>query len=88
MSFVLVIGIISCPRNASLTKVVGTKDNPLYQVEFGTSKSGGDGVAKVSIILSRLAFVINRQVPRGRAAYESIHHTQRFGYRRGSSMGE
>lgn len=25
--------------------IVGTKDNPLYQLEFGTSKSGGDGRA-------------------------------------------
>lgn len=23
--------------------IVGTKDNPIYQLEFGTSKSGGDG---------------------------------------------
>lgn len=26
--------------------IVGTKDNPLYSLEFGTSKSGGDGTAK------------------------------------------
>lgn len=26
--------------------VVGTKDNPLYEAEFGTSKQGGDGVAR------------------------------------------
>jgi len=25
--------------------IVGTKDNPLFEHEFGTSKQGGDGVA-------------------------------------------
>jgi hypothetical protein len=28
--------------------IVGTKDNPIYEVEFGTSKQGGDGNARVS----------------------------------------
>jgi len=27
--------------------IVGTKDNPIYEAEFGTSKQGGDGVARV-----------------------------------------
>jgi len=27
--------------------IVGTKDNPLYEAEFGTFKQGGDGVPKV-----------------------------------------
>ena len=26
--------------------IVGTKDNPLLELEFGTSKQGGDGVAR------------------------------------------
>ena len=26
--------------------IVGTKDNPLFELEFGTSKQGGDGVAR------------------------------------------
>ena len=26
--------------------IVGTKDNPLFEHEFGTSKQGGDGVAR------------------------------------------
>ncbi|TGZ84237.1 Sedlin [Ascodesmis nigricans] len=26
--------------------IIGTRDNPLYTYEFGTSKSGGDGVAR------------------------------------------
>ncbi|CUS12010.1 unnamed protein product, partial [Tuber aestivum] len=26
--------------------IVGTKDNPIYEAEFGTSKQGGDGVAR------------------------------------------
>lgn len=26
--------------------IVGTRDNPVYQLEFGTSRSGGDGQAK------------------------------------------
>ncbi|CCG82867.1 Trafficking protein particle complex subunit 2 [Taphrina deformans PYCC 5710] len=26
--------------------IVGTRDNPLYTLEFGTSKSGGDGTPK------------------------------------------
>lgn len=29
-----------------LLVIVGTKDNPIYQLEFGTSKSGGDGQPK------------------------------------------
>jgi hypothetical protein len=29
--------------------IIGTKDNPIYECEFGTSKSGGDGVARVSL---------------------------------------
>lgn len=29
-----------------MVAIVGTKDNPLYTLEFGTSKSGGDGLAK------------------------------------------
>ena len=26
--------------------IIGTKDNPLFELEFGTSKSGGDGAAR------------------------------------------
>ena len=26
--------------------IIGTKDNPLFDLEFGTSKIGGDGVAR------------------------------------------
>jgi hypothetical protein len=26
--------------------IIGTKDNPLFEHEFGTSKQGGDGIAK------------------------------------------
>ncbi len=26
--------------------IVGTKDNPLFEHEFGTSKQGGDGIAR------------------------------------------
>jgi hypothetical protein len=26
--------------------IIGTRDNPLFEVEFGTSKQGGDGVAR------------------------------------------
>ena len=26
--------------------IVGSKDNPLFELEFGTSKQGGDGVAR------------------------------------------
>ncbi|KAG4303346.1 hypothetical protein PCANB_000326 [Pneumocystis canis] len=29
-----------------LLVIVGTKDNPLFQTEFGTYKAGGDGVAR------------------------------------------
>lgn len=27
--------------------IIGTKDNPIYECEFGTSKQGGDGNARV-----------------------------------------
>lgn len=26
--------------------IIGTRDNPLFEYEFGTSKVGGDGVAR------------------------------------------
>ena len=26
--------------------IIGTKDNPIFEHEFGTSKPGGDGTAK------------------------------------------
>lgn len=26
--------------------IIGTKDNPLFELDFGTSKIGGDGVAR------------------------------------------
>ena len=26
--------------------IIGTKDNPLFEYEFGTSKQGGDGIAR------------------------------------------
>ena len=26
--------------------IVGTRDNPLFEIEFGTSKAGGDGIAR------------------------------------------
>jgi hypothetical protein len=26
--------------------IIGTKDNPLFEAEFGTSKQGGDGVSR------------------------------------------
>lgn len=32
--------------------IVGTKDNPLYELEFGTFKQGGDGAARVSLLES------------------------------------
>ena len=28
--------------------IVGTRDNPLFELEFGTSKQGGDGIARFS----------------------------------------
>lgn len=26
--------------------IIGTQDNPLFEYEFGTSKQGGDGIAR------------------------------------------
>lgn len=26
--------------------IIGTKDNPLFEIDFGTSKVGGDGIAR------------------------------------------
>lgn len=34
--------------------IVGTKDQPLFEYEFGTSKSGGDGLSKFPPESSRL----------------------------------
>ena len=28
--------------------IVGTRDQPLFELEFGTSKQGGDGIARFS----------------------------------------
>lgn len=40
--------------------IVGTKDNPLFELEFGTSKQGGDGVARFSAEARRLnPFVVH-----------------------------
>jgi hypothetical protein len=29
--------------------IIGTKDNPLFELEFGSFRGGGDGVARVSL---------------------------------------
>ena len=34
--------------------IIGTKDNPLFELEFGTSKQGGDGIARFSAEARRL----------------------------------
>lgn len=34
--------------------IVGSKDNPLFELEFGTSKQGGDGVARFPAEARRL----------------------------------
>ncbi|KAF3917844.1 hypothetical protein ABW20_dc0105862 [Dactylellina cionopaga] len=40
--------------------IIGTKDNPLYESEFGTFKQGGDGVSKVrATLLDKDAHRIN-----------------------------
>ncbi|MCJ1360226.1 MAG: TRAPP subunit [Icmadophila ericetorum] len=40
--------------------IIGTKDNPLFEIEFGTSKQGGDGVARFSAEARRLnPFVVH-----------------------------
>lgn len=26
--------------------IIGTKDNPIFEAEFGTSKQGGDGISR------------------------------------------
>jgi hypothetical protein len=36
----------STPNNTKMSfyfAAIGTKDNPIYETEFGTSKQGGDG---------------------------------------------
>jgi len=40
--------------------IVGTRDNPLFELEFGTSKQGGDGVARFSAEARRMnPFIIH-----------------------------
>lgn len=39
--------------------IIGTKDNPIYETEFGTSKQGGDGHARVS----RFALHVQLEAP-------------------------
>lgn len=40
--------------------IVGSRDNPLFEVEFGTSKQGGDGVARFPTEARRLnPFVVH-----------------------------
>ena len=29
--------------------IIGTKDNPLFEFEFGSYRGGGDGIARVKI---------------------------------------
>ena len=43
--------------------IVGTKDNPLFELEFGTSKQGGDGVARFPAEARRLnPFVVHASI--------------------------
>jgi trafficking protein particle complex subunit 2 len=40
--------------------IIGTKDNPLFEHEFGTSKQGGDGVSRFTDTTRRLnPFVVH-----------------------------
>lgn len=52
--------------------IIGTKDNPIYECEFGTSKQGGDGNARV--------FTLPLRVYEGRGpdrAHAQFHEDQR-----------
>lgn len=40
---------VSVQNNINMSyyfSIIGTKDNPLFEIDFGTSKIGGDGVAR------------------------------------------
>lgn len=71
--------------------IVGTKDNPLYEAEFGTFKQGGDGIAKV-LILVVLTFLEPTNncniVSRRSQTHEPIYCTFKFGLCRRSAMGQ
>lgn len=43
--------------------IVGSKDNPLFEIEFGTSKQGGDGVARFSAEARQLnPFIVHASI--------------------------
>lgn len=43
--------------------IIGTKDNPLFELEFGTSKQGGDGIARFSVEARRLnPFIVHASI--------------------------